>query len=257
MDVSVAEWLAWLTSNCGRIGAIGSSPSNGLRPNMWGQKGFNPLCQCVYIYVCIVKPDIQTIHRCSHTSIHTYIYTYIHTCIPIHTYIHTYMDVSVAEWLAWLTSNCGRIGAIGSSPSNGLRPNMWGQKGFNPLCQCVYIYVCIVNPDIQTIHRCSHTSIHTYIHTYIHTIIQWYIHIYYSYIHTSIHACIQAYTQTERQTDRQTDWLIVCTQHHTSMLPLSFTWPNHPFFKFHLMLHNWLNKNKHIESQSALVRNMN
>ena len=63
----------WLTSNCGRIGAIGSSPSNGLRPNMWGQKGFIPLCQCVYIYVCIVKPDIQTIHRCSHTSIHTYI----------------------------------------------------------------------------------------------------------------------------------------------------------------------------------------
>ena len=85
MDVSVAEWLAWLTSNCGRIGAIGSSPSNGLRPNMWGQKGFNPLCQCVYIYVCIVKPDIQTIHRCSQSSIH--IHTYIHTCI--HTYIHT------------------------------------------------------------------------------------------------------------------------------------------------------------------------
>ena len=77
MDVSVAEWLAWLTSNCGRIGAIGSSPSNGLRPNMWGQKGFNPLCQCVYIYVCIVKPDIQTIHRCSHTSIHTYMHAYI------------------------------------------------------------------------------------------------------------------------------------------------------------------------------------
>ena len=77
------------------------------------------------------------------------------------------MDVSVAEWLAWPTSNCRRIGAIGSSPSNGLKPNMWSQKGFNPLCQCIYIYVCIVNPDIQTIHRCSHTSIHTYIHTYI------------------------------------------------------------------------------------------
>ena len=76
------------------------------------------------------------------------------------------MDVSVAEWLAWLTSNCGRIGAIGSSPSNGLKPNTWGQKGFNPLCQCVYIYVCIVNPDIQTIHRCSHTSIHTYVCVY-------------------------------------------------------------------------------------------
>ena len=87
---------------------------------------------------------------------HTYIHTYIHTCI------HT-----VAEWLAWLTSNCGRIGAIGSSPSNDLKPNLRGQKGFNPLCQCVYIYVCIVKPDIQTIHRCSHTSIHTYIHRYI------------------------------------------------------------------------------------------
>ena len=95
MDVSVAEWLAWLTSNCGRIGAIGSSPSNGLRPNKWGQKGFNPLCQCVYIYVCIVKPDIQTIHRCSHTSIHTFIHTYIHTYMHacIHTHIHTHTHI--------------------------------------------------------------------------------------------------------------------------------------------------------------------
>ena len=91
-----------------------------------------------------------------------YVHKGIHTHTYIHTYIHTYMDVSVAEWLAWLTSNCGLIGAIGSSPSNGLKPNMLGQKGFNPLCQCVYIYVFIVNPDIQTIHRCSHTSIHTY-----------------------------------------------------------------------------------------------
>ena len=63
-----------------------------------------------------------SIHTYIHTSIHTYIHTSIHTYI--HQYIHTYMDVSVAEWLAWLTSNCGRIGAIGSSPSNGLRPNM-------------------------------------------------------------------------------------------------------------------------------------
>ena len=92
------------------------------------------------------------------------------------------MDVSVAEWLAWLTSNCGRIGAIVSSPSNGLIPNMWGQKGFNPLCQCVYIYVCIVNPDIQTIHRCSHTSIHTYIHdTYTHTYKERVVIIYFVY----------------------------------------------------------------------------
>ena len=114
-----------------------------------------------------------------HAYIHIYIHTYTHTDIYthiIHTYINTYIytyiysciHVSVAEWLAWLTSNCGRIGAIASNPSNGLRPNKWGQKGFNPLCQCVYIYVCIVKPDIQTIHRCSHTSIHTCIHTDIH-----------------------------------------------------------------------------------------
>ena len=64
-------------------------------------------------YVCIKsKPDIHTIY--------IQIYIYVRT----HTYIHTYMDVSVAEWLAWLTSNCGRIGAICSSPSNGLKPNM-------------------------------------------------------------------------------------------------------------------------------------
>ena len=105
----------------------------------------------------------------AHTCTHTYIHTYIHTHTHIHTYIYTYIHVSVPEWLAWLTSNFGRIGAIGSIPSNGL-------KGFNPLCHCVYIYVCIVNPDIQTIHRCSHTSIHTYTHTYTHT-----------YIHTCIH----------------------------------------------------------------------
>ena len=101
MDVSVAEWLAWLTRNCGRIGAIGSSPSNGLKPNMWDQKGFNLLCQCVYIYVCIVNPDIQTIHRCSHTSIHThtYIHTYIHTHIYIHTSIHTYIHHSIHTYI--------------------------------------------------------------------------------------------------------------------------------------------------------------
>ena len=107
----MAEWLAWLTSNCGRIGAIGSNPSNGLRPNMLGQKGFNPLCQCVYIYVCIVKPDIQTIHRCSHTSIHiytyiyyiyihtyiiyTYIYTHTHTYMYTHTHTHTYIYIYI------------------------------------------------------------------------------------------------------------------------------------------------------------------
>ena len=65
----MAEWLAWLASNCERIGAISSSPSNGMKPNR-----FNPLfgLMCVNVYACIVKPDIQIIHRCSHTSIHTY-----------------------------------------------------------------------------------------------------------------------------------------------------------------------------------------
>ena len=39
------------------------------------------------------------------------------------------------------------------------------------MCHCVYVYACIVNPDIQTIHRYSHTSIHAYIHTYIHLLL--------------------------------------------------------------------------------------
>ena len=112
------------------------------------------VCMCVYMFMCVCM------YVCTYR--HTHTYTHTETDTHTHTHTHTYIHVLVAEWLAWLTSNCGRIGAIGSSPSNGLRPNMWGQKGFNPLCQCVYIYVCIVKPDIQTIHRCSHTSIHTY-----------------------------------------------------------------------------------------------
>ena len=63
-----------------------------------------------------------------HTYIHTYIHTQIHTTY-IHTYIHTYVRTYVHTcihthtMLAWQTSNCGRIAAIGSSPSNGLKPN--------------------------------------------------------------------------------------------------------------------------------------
>ena len=129
------------------------------------------------------------IHTYTRTYIHTDRYTYIH--IYTHTYIHTHTCI------AWLTSNCGRICAIGSSPSNGLKPNLWGQKGFNPLCQCVYVYVCIVKPDIQTIHRGSHTSIHTYIHTYINTYIPKYIHAYiHQYIHTYTHTSIHTYLNT-------------------------------------------------------------
>ena len=30
----MAKWLVWLAGNCGRISAIGSSPSNGLKPNL-------------------------------------------------------------------------------------------------------------------------------------------------------------------------------------------------------------------------------
>ena len=78
-------------------------------------------------------------HAHTHTRTQTNLYT--HTLFNeewfIHTYIHTYIHT-----------------------------NMWGQKGFNPLCQCVYVYVCIVKPDIQTIHICSHTSIHTHTHTH-------------------------------------------------------------------------------------------
>ena len=104
------------------------------------------VCMCVCVYECM------------------YVLMYVCMCVRIYVCI----DVCIDVWLhlcmyvlAWLAGNCGRIGVIGSSPSNGLKPNLWDQKGFNPLCQCVYIYVCIVKPDIQTIHRCSHTSIHT------------------------------------------------------------------------------------------------
>ena len=55
-------------------------------------------------------------------SVNVAIVTYIHTHTYIHTYIHR--DVSVAEWLAWLAGNYGRIGARGSSPSNSLKPNL-------------------------------------------------------------------------------------------------------------------------------------
>ena len=111
----------------------------------------------LYIYICVY---FFSVHTHTHTHTHTRLVSSHHVYHRF-TEHSCFRDVSVAEWLAWLTSNCGRISAIGSSPSNGLKPNLLGQKGFNPLCQCVYVYVCIVNPDIQTIHRCSHTSIHT------------------------------------------------------------------------------------------------
>ena len=80
--------------------------------------------------------------------------SYIHTYVR--TYIRTYiMDVSVSEWLAWLTSNCGRIGAIGSSPSNGLRPNI-------EVVIHQYIYTYIHIP--ARMH--TFVNIHIYTHTY-------------------------------------------------------------------------------------------
>ena len=46
------------------------------------------------------------------SQINTYIHTYTqYIDVVIHQYIHTYIHT-------------GRIGAIGSSPSNGLKPNM-------------------------------------------------------------------------------------------------------------------------------------
>ena len=106
---------------------------------------------------------IQT-HTHTHTNTHTHTHTHTQTQMHTNTYIYTYTYLHIQGCLS------GRmvISAIGSNPSNGLKPNLWGQKGFNPLCQCVYVYVCIVNSDIQTIHRCSHTSIHTHTHTYTH-----------------------------------------------------------------------------------------
>ena len=133
-----------------------------------------------------IHPFVHTytnIH--THTYIHTYIHTYACTQTYIHTYIHTLMytyilsytyiyvhnnPFPVASWslVVCIMSTCfdiihTSIGAIGSSPRNGLKANLWGQKGFNPLRQCVYVYV---KPDIQTIHRCSYTYIQIYIHTY-------------------------------------------------------------------------------------------
>ena len=84
--------------------------------------------------------------------VYVYVCVYVCMCVCIHTYTHTYIHIYIYIH-------------IFSSPSNSLKPN---------LCQCVDVYVCIVKPDIQTIHRCSHTSIYIHIHTYIHT----HIHIY-------------------------------------------------------------------------------
>ena len=84
------------------------------------------MCQCVYVYVCIVKPDIQTIHRCSHTSIHTYRHTHTHTHTYIHTHTYTYIHTYIHT----------------------------------------HTYTHIHTYTHTYIHTHTHTYIHTYIHTY-------------------------------------------------------------------------------------------
>ena len=83
---------------------------------------------CMYIHIYI--------RTYVHTYIHTYLHSYIHTHVHTHTYIH--MDVSVAEWLVLLTSNCGRIGSIGSSPSNGLKQTCEAKKDLIP-CASAFV----------------------------------------------------------------------------------------------------------------------
>ena len=65
------------------------------------------VCMYICMYVCMY------IYVCMHVFM--YVPMFLCTCVCMYVCI----DVSVAEWLAWLTSNCGRICAIGSSPSNG------------------------------------------------------------------------------------------------------------------------------------------
>ena len=50
---------------------------------------------------------------------------------------------------------------------------------------CVYVYVCIVKPDILYIDIVIHPSIHTYTHIHTHT-----------HTHTHILACMNAYQHT-------------------------------------------------------------
>ena len=73
-------------------------------------------------------------------------------------YIHTYMDVSVAEWLAWLTSNCG--------------PTCEAKKDLIP-CASAFtsMYVWSTPTYKQYIDVVIHQYIHTYIHTYIYTLL--------------------------------------------------------------------------------------
>ena len=115
------------------------------------------------VYVCIVKPDIQTIHRCSHTSIHAYIHTNVDThkkeeaadiniitklCLfliswlrpcYIHTYIHTYTHTHT-QTLIHIKKKKKQISIL--------------------LQSCAYFSLA----------GCDHvTYIHTYIHTHTHT----------------------------------------------------------------------------------------
>ena len=88
------------------------------------------MCVCVCVCVCVCARACELVRMYVHTHTHTHIYMRERfgwmdwmDWIGLD-WIHIYIHISVAEWLAWLTSNCGRIGAIGSSPCNGLKPNL-------------------------------------------------------------------------------------------------------------------------------------
>ena len=83
-------------------------PQQRLETKLVGQKGFNPLCQCVYIYVCIVKPVIkkQYIDVVMHQYIHTHLNTYVHT------YTHTYMLTHFLTFLLTYFTNIPSINAF-------------------------------------------------------------------------------------------------------------------------------------------------
>ena len=103
---------------------------------------------CMHAYLPSYLPTyIHTyIYEYLHTYIHIYVRTYMHTYIQTnkHTYIYTYIhNVSVAEWLAWLTSNCGRIGAIGSISSNGLKQTCETKKDLIPFLSDRSFTICV------------------------------------------------------------------------------------------------------------------
>ena len=134
---------------------------------------------CLYLHTYILNIYIHTythIHTHTYIHIHTYIYTYIHTYIYIHSFIHTYIHTYIytykhIQWLAWLTSNCGQIGAIGSSPSNGLKQTCETKKDLIPCASALTSMYVQSNPTYKQYIDVVIHQIHT--HTYI-----YYLHFY-------------------------------------------------------------------------------